>query len=92
MGRIEDFVKVDCVPVLPERPTAPCSHAQRASVLLLTSLPTSQFDAVTAEVLFGMLAEVRDADRFAEVGEFIVDCATGLELLGRGCQAAVRRA
>ena len=40
-----------------------------------------RFDAATAEVLFGMLADVRDAERFAEVGEFIVDCATGAELL-----------
>ena len=31
--------------------------------------------------LSGMLADVRDAERFAEVGEFIVDCATGPELL-----------
>lgn len=42
-----------------------------------------RFDAVTAEALFGMLADVRDAEWFADVGELILDCATGLELLER---------
>ena len=50
---------------------------------LLRRQAAHRFDAATAEVLFGMLAEVRDAERFAEVGEFIVDCATGHELLDR---------
>ena len=48
---------------------------------LLRRLAVRRFDAATAEALSGMLAEVRDAERFAEVGEFIVDCATGTELL-----------
>ena len=48
---------------------------------LLQRLAARRFDATTADALFGMLAEVRDAERFAEVGEFIVDCATGPELL-----------
>ena len=48
---------------------------------LLQRLAVRRFDAATADALFGMLAEVRDAERFAEVGEFIVDCATGAELL-----------
>ena len=48
---------------------------------LLRRQAARRFDDATAEALFGMLAEVRDAERFAEVGEFIVDCATGPELL-----------
>ena len=48
---------------------------------LLQRLAGRRFDAATADALFGMLADVRDAERFAEVGEFIVDCATGTELL-----------
>ena len=48
---------------------------------LLQRQAVRRFDAATGEALFGMLAEVRDAERFAEVGEFIVDCATGPELL-----------
>ena len=48
---------------------------------LLQRLAVRRFDAATADALSGMLAEVRDAERFAEVGEFIVDCATGPELL-----------
>ena len=48
---------------------------------LLQRLAVRRFDATTADALSGMLADVRDAERFAEVGEFIVDCATGPELL-----------
>ena len=48
---------------------------------LLRRQAVRRFDAATGEALFGMLADVRDAERFAEVGEFIVDCATGPELL-----------
>ena len=48
---------------------------------LLRRLASRRFDVATAEALFGMLAEVLDAERFAEVGEFIIDCATSPELL-----------
>ena len=48
---------------------------------LLRRQAARRFDAATADALFGMLAGVRDAEHFAEVGEFIVDCATGVELL-----------
>ena len=48
---------------------------------LLRRQAARRFDDATADALSGMLAEVRDAERFAEVGEFIVDCATGTELL-----------
>ena len=48
---------------------------------LLQRLAARRFDAATGRALSGMLADVRDAERFAEVGEFIVDCATGPELL-----------
>ncbi len=50
---------------------------------LLLRQAARRFDAATAEALFGMLAEVRDAERFAVVGELIVDCVTGRELLDR---------
>ena len=50
---------------------------------LLRRLAARRFDAATAEALFGMLANVRDAERFAEVGELVIDCATGGELLDR---------
>ena len=50
---------------------------------LLRGLAAHRFDAATAEALFGMLADVREAERFAEVGKFIIDCATSGELLDR---------
>ena len=50
---------------------------------LLRRQAVRRFDAATGKALFEMLAKVRDAERFAEMGEFIVDCATGRELLDR---------
>ncbi len=50
---------------------------------LLRRMAARRFDAATAQALSGLLAEVRDAERFAEVGELIIDCATGGELLER---------
>ena len=41
------------------------------------------FGAETAEALGRLLEGVDDADRLAEVGEMIVDCGTGSELLDR---------
>ena len=54
-----------------------------ADRILLQRQTARRFDATTAETLSKLLADVRDAERFAEVGEFIVDCATGDELLDR---------
>ena len=68
---------------LEEGRTAGLEEGWAAERSLLRRQAAHRFDAATAETLFEMLAEVRDAERFAEVGEFIVDCATGLELLDR---------
>ena len=54
-----------------------------ADRILLQRQTARRFDAATAKTLSKLLADVRDAERFAEVGEFIVDCATGDELLDR---------
>ena len=50
---------------------------------LLRRQAVRRFDAAIAEALFKLLADVQDAERFAEVGELLVDCATGSELLER---------
>ena len=50
---------------------------------LLRRLAARRFGAETAEVLAGLLEEMDDADRLAEIGEMIVDCGTGAELLDR---------
>ena len=50
---------------------------------LLRRLAARRFGAETAEALTGLLEGVDDADRLAEVGEMIVDCGTGGELLDR---------
>ena len=54
-----------------------------AGRVLLQRQTARRFDAATAKTLSKLLADVRDAERFAEVGEFIVDCTTGDELLDR---------
>ena len=50
---------------------------------LLRRQAARRFGAETAEALTGLLEGVDDADRLAEVGEMIVDCGTGSELLDR---------
>ena len=50
---------------------------------LLRRQAARRFGAETAEALGRLLEGVDDADRLAEVGEMIVDCGTGDELLGR---------
>ena len=50
---------------------------------LLLRLTARRFGAGTAEALGRLLEGVDDADRLAEVGEMIVDCRTGGELLDR---------
>ena len=50
---------------------------------LLRRQAARRFGAGTAEALAGLLEGVDDADRLAEIGEMIVDCGTGDELLDR---------
>ena len=53
---------------------------------LLLRLAARRFGADTAEALGRLLEGVDDADRLAEIGEMVVDCRTGGELLDRaGC-------
>ena len=54
---------------------------------LLLRLTARRFGTDTAEALGGLLEGVDDADRLAEVGEMIVDCRTGGELLDRAGRA-----
>ena len=50
---------------------------------LLRRQAERRFGAAAAERLSAVLAEVTDADRLAEAGEWIVDCATPAEFLAR---------
>ena len=50
---------------------------------LLCRLAARKFDAATGERLSTALAEVADPDRLAEVGDWIIECGTADELLGR---------
>ena len=50
---------------------------------LLCRQAARKFDAATAERLSAALAEVGDADRLAEVGDWIIECGTAAELFAR---------
>ena len=50
---------------------------------LLRRLAARKFGAGTAERLAGLLAQMGDTRRLAEVGDWIIDCATGDDLIAR---------
>ena len=50
---------------------------------LLCRMTARKFDADTAERLSGVLNGLVDPERLAEVGEWIIECETGAELLDR---------
>ena len=50
---------------------------------LLCRLAARKFGAGTAERLAGVLAPIDDTGRLAQVGEWIIDCATGEALMAR---------
>ena len=50
---------------------------------LLCRLAARRFDAATAEELATLLADAADPERLAQVGDWIIECATAAELLAR---------
>ena len=50
---------------------------------LLQAQAKRRFGAATADRLAACLAEVREHDRFMDIGGWLVDCASGTELLDR---------
>ena len=57
---------------------------RRAEVrTLLRRLAARKFDDTTAERLLVTLVGITDPDRLAEVGDWIIECGTGAELLAR---------
>ena len=57
---------------------------------MLRRLAARRFGAAAAERLAAVLRDVGDADRLAEIGEHVIDCATGEALLARARGAAGR--
>ena len=50
---------------------------------LLCRQAARKFDAETAERLSGLLERLTDPERLAEVGDWIIECGTGADLLDR---------
>ena len=55
----------------------------RGRAEIIRRMTTRKFDAGSASHLIGLLAEVPDPERVAEVGEWIIECEDGNELLQR---------
>ena len=53
---------------------------------LLCRQAARKFDAETAARLAGLLDRLTDPERLAEVGEWIIECGTGAELIDRAGQ------
>ena len=56
---------------------------------LLCRQAARKFDAGVAERLAGVLAPIDDTGRLAQVGDWIIDCTTGAELIARFGNGAV---
>ena len=63
----------------------------RGQTELMRRQAKRKFDAETAERLSGLLDGLTDSERLAEVGEWIIECETGAELLDR-TERVIRRA
>ena len=50
---------------------------------LLCRQAAREFDADTANRLAGVLADIADPDRLAQVGDWIIECGTAADLLAR---------
>ena len=57
---------------------------------LLCRLAARKFEAAAGERLAAALADVTDADRLAQVGEWIIECGTAAELFARLAEASPR--
>ena len=55
---------------------------------LLCRQAARKFDAETAEGLSGLLDRLTDPERLAEVGDWIIECGTGADLLARAGRLA----
>ena len=55
---------------------------------LLCRLAARKFGAETGERLSGLLARLTDPERLAEVGDWVIECGTGAELLDRAGRSA----
>ena len=55
---------------------------------LLAHQASRKFGAGTGSRLAALLAEVADAERLTEIGDLVIDCADGAELLARVEEAA----
>ena len=55
---------------------------------LLCRLASRRFGAETGERLSGLVARLADPERLAEVGDWVIECGTGTELLARAERSA----
>ncbi len=77
--------------ILGERLVEARAQALVESRAMLSRLAERKFGAETGALLAALLAEVADPERLAAVGDLVIDCADGAELLARVREEANRR-
>ena len=82
--RIDEYVDEQVEKRTQERVEQRGLEQERA---LLSRLTARKFDAETAAALAALLGRVDDPERLAEIGEQVIDCPTGDELLARAERA-----
>ena len=85
--RTEARVKGPCR----SRRGAHCGPRWSGSGAMLSRLAERRFGAGAGARLAALLAEVADPERLAAVGDLVIDCADGAELLARAREEANRR-
>ena len=86
-GRTDLFVTYEFVMRLPRSGEQLLERGREEGLeherFLLRRMAASRFGAGTAERLSEVLAHISEPERMAEVGEWLVRCDTGAELLAR---------
>ena len=89
--RIESAFKRGVAEGIKKGVEANLERGLRRGRAMLSRQAARKFDAETAARFAALLESIDDPERFADIGEDVLDCATGAELLAR-VEGAARRA
>ena len=85
--RIDEYIETTAEARTRERVRAALLERERA---MLSRQAERKFGAETGAHLAALLADVADPERLAEIGDRVIDCADGAELLARAREGADR--
>ena len=89
--RIESAFKRGVAEGVEKRVEANLERELRRGRAMLSRMAARKFDAETVARFAALLEGIDDPEHFADIGEDLIDCATGAELLAR-VEGAVKRA